>query len=322
MPKTAVIVTPAAGDGVTVAFTLASGVVNEDVYVDRIHQKPTTDYSIATTTLTFVVAPPAAALIEIYGDPVGVLAAAGRVASQTGFATAKTIINRTAIQCGLAAVADPVASTDTNFIQLVELLNMVGGELLQEHEWTQQIVETTISTANAATQYALPVDWDRMLNQTHWNRSTRFVMIGPLSGQEVQYLKARLAGVLVQVAYRIQGNVITFPVAPANSQVLAYEYISNLWVWQAGQASPNQSSILASTDIVLYDPELAISWLRHAFREAKGFDTTAERERRQTLLEAVIAKNVGSKILDLGGIGFNADHLIDAANLPITGYGQ
>src|SRR5712664_1714414 len=311
MPKTNVTVTPAAGDGVTTVFTLGSTVFNEDVYVGRLHMIPTTDYSISGVTLTFTFAPVNTEPIQVFGDPTGILAVGARIASQTGYTTAKNIINRAAVQCGLAALADPVASTDPNFIQLVELLNMSGGELLQEAEWTQTIVETTITTSANAMQYALPLDWDRMINQTQWNRSTRFVMIGPLGGQEVQYLKARLAGVLVQVAYRVQGSVITFPVAPGNAQTLAYEYISNSWVWPSGQTLPNASVVTASADVVYYDPDLAIAWLRHAFKEAKGFDTTAERERRDKILEAVIAKNIGSKILDLGEVGFNADHLID-----------
>lgn len=317
---TPIVLTPSTGNGVATVFTAASLVSNEILFMDRLAQISGTDYTVTTvggvSVYTMAIAPVPGALMNL----VGVNALVGTAGSLTtsGFATALTIINRTAVQCGLASTTDPIGSTDPNFIQLVELLNMVGGDLLQEIDWTQFVTEGTISTAGSATSYALPADFDRFIDQTHWNRSTRFMMIGPLSGQEVQYLKAKLSGVLVQVAYRLQGNAITFPVAPSNSQTLAFEYISRNWIWSG--SGPSKSAVTANADIILYDSDLAIAWLRHAFLEAKGFDTVAARERRDRTLESTIAKNIGAKTLELGGNSFNADHLIDSANLPTTGY--
>jgi hypothetical protein len=57
----------ATGDGSTVAFTVTSGMTvnNVLVFVNGVFQRPTTDYSVSGTTLTFGTAPVAADVITI-----------------------------------------------------------------------------------------------------------------------------------------------------------------------------------------------------------------------------------------------------------------
>ena len=56
----------ATGDSSTVAFTISSGRLVADVlvHVNGILMTPTTDYTISSTTLTFVTAPAASAEID------------------------------------------------------------------------------------------------------------------------------------------------------------------------------------------------------------------------------------------------------------------
>ncbi len=55
------------GDGSTVTFTVTSGVTvaNTMVFINGIHQRPTTDYTISGTTLTFGTAPAASDRIDV-----------------------------------------------------------------------------------------------------------------------------------------------------------------------------------------------------------------------------------------------------------------
>jgi len=55
------------GDGSTTGFTVTSGATVDDVLVTEngVLQVPTTDYTIASTTLTFVVAPASGVAIQI-----------------------------------------------------------------------------------------------------------------------------------------------------------------------------------------------------------------------------------------------------------------
>lgn len=320
-------------DGANATFTATVSVVGEEVFLDRLLQDPRSDYTLTNgatgATLVFTVAPVPFVPgvpdtndqhIQLYGTPVGVTSITVPTVSRTGFGTAGDIINRVAVQCGLASVTDPFASTDPNFVQLCELLSAAGADLQDAFDWSNLIREATITTAGSVTSYALPADWDRMVDGTEWNRSTRYPLLGPLSGQEVQFVKAYMTGVLVQVAYRIQGTIITFPTTPSNGITLAYEYITTNWAWSAAGSAPDQAVVDASTDTVCYDRELTILSLKLMFLEAKGFDTTDVRNRYQAKLEQAIGKSVGSRLINIGGVGVSSDRLIDASNLPITGY--
>ncbi len=55
------------GDGSTVTFTVTNGVTvtNTMVFINGIHQRPTTDYTISGTTLTFGTAPAASDRIDV-----------------------------------------------------------------------------------------------------------------------------------------------------------------------------------------------------------------------------------------------------------------
>jgi len=55
------------GDGSTVAFTVTNGMTvnNTLVFINGVFQRPTTDYAISGTTLTFGTAPVAADVITI-----------------------------------------------------------------------------------------------------------------------------------------------------------------------------------------------------------------------------------------------------------------
>ena len=55
------------GDGSTTTFTVTSGVTvaNTMVFINGIHQRPTTDYTISGTTLTFGTAPAASDRIDV-----------------------------------------------------------------------------------------------------------------------------------------------------------------------------------------------------------------------------------------------------------------
>ncbi len=74
-------------------------------------------------------------------------------------ATAGDIINRVAVEVGLVKVADPYASQDNNFIQMRELLNIAGDELLYMYDWSAcsrvAVVDTSVDNSG---EYPFPDD--------------------------------------------------------------------------------------------------------------------------------------------------------------------
>ena len=256
------------------------------------------------------------------GPPGAVTTASPGIGTLNGYMQAGTILNRAAVQCGLAARTDPFDGQDDNFVQLVEFLNSLGDELNNKHDWTQFVKECTITTAGNANVYDLPSDFHEMMDQTGWNRSTRLPLIGPLSGQETQFLKARLSGVLINVAFRIEGNTIVFPITPANGATLVFEYISDAWVAVPPSVTASAKEVTAFTDVVLYDPLMMIRGTRLGWLQAKGFDTTVAQRDFDGQLEHAIGRNVGGRTLNLDGGGLGKDRLVDELNIPITNYGH
>jgi hypothetical protein len=245
------------------------------------------------------------------------------------YAQAGLILNRAAAQLGLLGVApasapDPFASSDPNFVQLCELLSTGGDDLNMEHDWPQLRKEFTATTVQGQSTYPLPSDFHEMIDQSGWNRSSRLPLIGPLSPQEWQYLKARSLGMYITVVFRLDSESVleinpSVPV-PAGT-LIAFEYISAYWVQSSGAPNPDKAYPSAATDSILYDPDLVISKLKLMWLTEKGFDTQKAQESYDAKLEHCIGKSTGAPTLNLVGPATAVDRFIDNANLPLTGFG-
>ena len=99
------------------------------------------------------------------------------------YLTVTEIINRAAVESGLNSVSDPLSSTDAAIIQMVQLLNSVGEELLYVNDWSYMRREATITTTGSPNEYALPDDFDHMIDQTGWTQSNLRPLLGPVTPQ-------------------------------------------------------------------------------------------------------------------------------------------
>lgn len=229
------------------------------------------------------------------------------------YQTAGTILNKTARKLGLidTDLPDPVASSDTDILRLVELLNEVGQELAEQYEWRHLFVEHTIVGDGVTDTFALPDDFLDMVEQTGWNRNTDFPLAGPLSAQVWQYRKA-FPVIPVYAEFRLDTNNVRFIPAIPSGQTVAFEYRSRSWVRSAAQglgvgtdkgqtaATSGHDEVTASTDYVLFDPLLMMRGLALAYREENGFATDKEQERYQRSLDMAQGRaNGGAPVLNL-----------------------
>lgn len=241
------------------------------------------------------------------------------------FDTVAQVISQAGRELSLLAadVTDPYSSTDPNILLMTSLLSSAGRDIIREHQWTQSIAEHSFTTSLGVESYNLPAGFLRMINQTGWDRTTRFPLGGPLSPQEWQFLQARLAAVTFRVLFRpLQGTLHIYAgtTVPAGHNI-RFEYMSALWV--APTATPTTGTKDAPTlasDVLLFDTHLMSRALKRAWKREKGFDTTAAEEDYQRALQSVMRDDSPAPVLNLSRRARN-ELPIGEQSIPLTGFG-
>lgn len=233
------------------------------------------------------------------------------------FVTTAEIINDAAVELGLlsADIADPFASTNPNIVLLCRLMKSSGQEIRDSRMWSWLVQTASITTAIGQAAYTLPDDFDEMIDQTGWNRSTRFPLGGPLSPQEWQYLQANPTGP-VYSSFRFLNGALFISPTPTAVETITFEYKGLWWVGTESETPAN------SVQTVLLPHLLMVRKLKLDYLANKGFDTTNAQRQFDDTYAKEAAKDSPGRVLSLNGRSGVGFRLIDASNLPDTGYGS
>jgi len=237
--------------------------------------------------------------------------------------TANDIINAAALEVGLIPVADPVGSPAEEFVQFKGLLNAAGQELVEYHPWQMLRGIYTFTTGDTDTgDYDLPDDFSYMIDQTGWDKSNRVAIGGPLSAQDWSYLDGRdLVSQSIYASFRLVDNQFSlYPQPPPVGLNIRFEYISRNWVQEQG-GGIRRDEVSSGSDIVLYEPILAIKFLKAKFLEAKGFDPTSARQEFVNIFLSRTGKDEGSPILSASNNARGFPYLHPYYNTADTGFG-
>lgn len=209
------------------------------------------------------------------------------------------IINQAAGELGLNATTS-VTNTDTQTIQLLALLNRAGNDLTLAFPWQQLREEWNFSTVNGQEEYTIPTNWLYFLDQTQWDRTNHWPLMGPKSAQEWQWLKGGLLSQGPRLRYRVFDNTFhVFPTPGASSWNLAMEYISKHWVETPGTPSTYADNITTDAQSPLLDCWLLVSYVKLKFYEAKGLATDALLRDFVTAFSSLTGKEKGAPILNM-----------------------
>jgi hypothetical protein len=149
--------------------------------------------------------------------------------------------------------------------------------------------------------YDLPVDWQRQIPQTEWNRTQRWPLLGPRSSQEWQTYKSGIVSAGPRQRFRILNNQLAINPSPPDGQTLSFEYISNGWV--EGADGVAKAEITADTDTFIFTDSLLITGLKSQWMTAKGLDASFSLGEFRWLLEQEKATNKSAPLLSLGQVG-------------------
>lgn len=171
--------------------------------------------------------------------------------------------------------------------------------------------------------YPLPSDFRRLVDNTIWDRSRFWSMRGPMSPQQWQLYKSSVIGkASVQRRYRfryVSGSQVFSidPVPTDNGSAMVFEYVSNAWCQSSG-GSP-QTSWQADTDTGILDEYLIQLGLKWRLLRRLGMSYAEELSEYEYEASKAMAADGGAAILDLTP----PDHLtlIGPWNVPETNFG-
>jgi hypothetical protein len=202
-----------------------------------------------------------------------------------------SIVQDACRQLSLPVLASVVGNTTDSTAQLfLRLADEEVRSLANRHNWQAITKENTFTTTAQAVQVtasAIPTDFDRMVNESIFNRTTRERVWGPLSNEEWQYTQANLI-TLVDPSYRIRGNTILITPTPATGQTIAYEYISKN-VLRDNTGAEVVGGYAADTNTSALDERLHSLGLVWRYRQAKGFVFDADQlEYERRVVDAIM----------------------------------
>jgi hypothetical protein len=213
--------------------------------------------------------------------------------------TALDLIRQTAGELGLEQPTTLVDAENKQTIQLVSLMNAGGNELLNYYPWEQFITQWEWTTVSGKDAYDVPADWSYFTDQTQWDRTNHWPLLGPKSPQEWAWLKGGLLQAAPRMRYRVfGGKFYIHPIPSTTPFSIAMEYVRNTWVSRAGGADM-ASMVTADGDTVQFDPWLITRFIKMKFYELKAFETTGVVGDFMRIFNALTGKDKGAPKLSL-----------------------
>ena len=167
-------------------------------------------------------------------------------------------------------------------------------------------------------KYAMPSDYDRQIDRTHWDKSKHWEMLGPESAQQWEWLISGYISTGPRIRYRIFGGYFQIWPQVGEGEVLGFEYISNGWV--TDNTGTVKTSFTADTDTCIFPDRLMVLGLKLKYFDAKGFDTTAFMRDYTGQKDIAKANDAGSATLSFAPR--ISTILIGWEQIPDSGYGS
>lgn len=231
--------------------------------------------------------------------------------------------------CGVAADSGVITGISDTSDMEAETWQCTGDGLpqnctIQSVDSATQVTVSPVATSTDSaarvvftkTRYALPSDWNRQIDRTHWDRTNQWEMIGPKTAQERQWLKSGIVSTGPRIRFWIDNDKFVIWPIENNAALMVYEYITHNWIKDSVSTSNWQRQTFENdTDVVAYRDRLMINAIKHKFKDEKGFDTTLSARDYEMEVSKAKSQNKGAATLSLQG-NKKSQILISPANVP------
>ena len=167
------------------------------------------------------------------------------------------------------------------------------------------------------TKYDLPPDFETITDNTHWDKTKHWQMLGPEDAQQWQWLKSGYISTGPRIRWRILGNQFQIWPPYNTKEYLGFEYRSRGWARSSTGAVKN--SFTADNDTTVFDDRVMVLYTKLKYFQIKSFDTTALTQDYMRYLNIAKANDKGSANLSFAP--YPTKVLIGYANIPDTGFG-
>lgn len=214
-------------------------------------------------------------------------------------ASVLTIVNEALQELGLPLVPTAVSAPDdqTGF-QTLGLVNSLGAQLVKAHDWQFLEKTQTYLCDGIQSEFDLPEDFGRIVNQTEWSSANRRPMFGPMSPQGWSWVQFGIVSVGVYYRYRILRNKFTVFPTPAAGETINFYYISRNWVYDP-VVDEYKDKAEADLDEPVFDYALMVVGTKFKLWNAKGLDATDLGGQFAFMLEAEKAQTQGAPVISL-----------------------
>ena len=168
------------------------------------------------------------------------------------------------------------------------------------------------------TKYDLPPDFETITDNTHWDKTKHWQMLGPEDAQQWQWLKSGYISTGPRIRWRILGGQFQIWPPYNTQEYLGFEYRSKGWARSSTGTVKN--SFTADTDTTVFDDTVLVLATKLKYFQVKSFDTTALMQDYMRYLNVAKANDKGSATLSFAP--YPSKVLIGYANIPDTGYGS
>ena len=176
---------------------------------------------------------------------------------------------------------------------------------------------TSVTFTFSQTKYPLPNDFETITDNTHWNKTKHWQMLGPEDAQQWQWLKSGYISTGPRIRWRILGDKFQIWPPYNTQEYLGFEYRSKGWARSAAGAVKN--SFTLDTDTTIFDDTVLVLGTKLKYFQIKGFDTTSLQADYFRYLNVAKANDKGSATLSFAP--YPSKVLIGYANIPDSGYG-
>jgi len=209
--------------------------------------------------------------------------------------------------------------------------SIVGTNIPQDTYVDELLSSTSVSTSQESsatstggtvtfskTKYDLPADFENITDNTHWDKTKHWQMLGPEDAQQWQWLKSGYISTGPRIRWRILGGQFQIWPPYNTQEYLGFEYRSRGWARSAAGAVKN--SFTADSDTTVLDDTVMALATKLKYFQIKSFDTTALQADYFRYLNVAKANDKGSATLSFAP--YPSKVLIGYANIPDTGYGS